>query len=276
MKNKNLRVRYFLISFLITFTLVTMFGVLSFFSSSDRQVSNTKDDIEKGYTPSKAQDITFLLIGEGEEEKQYSLMHFSSSDMALYVVSLPNKMVLDSKTLSGTQSYGGAKFLCEKLSEHTGCVIDRYIRINKRGFISILDDMDSVYLQTEEDIHYYSADGYSFSLSKGEHILPAEKVYNVMRFNTQGGEEDRLNKQTRVLCEIVNQKLKKDKIDDAKDFFNVVVNIVDTNITAFDFDGRLNSAEEFLRNGKAVAVDISITEDFSLSEETKEKITLLF
>lgn len=276
MKNKSLKRRYFLISFLITFTVVTIFGFVSFFSAAKKEVLKGQEGVKKDFVASPTQDMTFLCIGEGDSEKQYALMRFCAKDMALYIISLPSEMSLGEKTLSQTQSYLGAQFLCQGLSENLGVEISHYIRIDRRGFVSILDEMGSVYLTTENDIHYYSPDGYGFSLSKGEHILPAEKVYNVMRFDNADGEKYRLNRQSKVLCDVINQKLKSEKIPDAVEFFNMTVNIVDTNISVFDFDVRIEAVKEFLKNGKAVAVEVDFDENFSLTDECRQKITLLF
>lgn len=276
MKNKNLKTRYFLISFLITFTIVTLVGVFSFFSGENRDVLNTHSDIPKTYSPNKVHDITVLLIGQGENSRAYSLLKFSAEDMVARIISIPSEMKIENESITQIQSFGGAEFLLEKLGEYLNVKIDRFVKINSRAFKSALDSMGSVYLTTENDIHYYAPDGFSFALSKGEHILPAEKVYNVMRFDTQGGEELRLNGQSEILCKIINQKLCGEEKINETDFFNLIINVVDSNVSVFDFDKRLEAVKHFLKNGKAVAESVNITEDFSLSDECREKISLLF
>ena len=274
MRNKNIGARYFLISFLITFTLVTLFGVLSFFGSPTNDVIKTESDVEKP-SPTTLKSFTALLIGEGESEKAYSILHFSEKDGAVHVFSLPEKMSLGERNISDTQKYGGAQSLCEQLSNVLEIEIDAYVRINKRGFIKLLDTTDVLYLSTERDVNYFSPDGYTFSLSKGEHILSFEKVYDTMRFFSENISE-KMNFQSKVICDIITQKITNEKLPDPTDFFNLAVNIVDTNINAFDFATYEPSIRTFLENPKANVVALNFDGDFSILDEEMNKISLLF
>lgn len=274
MKNKNIGARYFLISFLITFTLVTLFGVLSFFGTSTSDVIKTESEIEKP-SPTTLKSFTALLIGEGENERAYSVLHFSEKDGEVHVFSLPEKMNLGERNISETQKYGGAQSLCTELSNALGIEIDAYIRINKRGFIKLLDTTDVLYLSTEREVNYFSPDGYTFSLSKGEHILSFEKVYDAMRFFSEDISE-KMAFQSKVICEIITQKINSEKLPDPTDFFNLAVNIVDTNINAFDFATYEPSIRAFSQNPKANVVEINFGEDFSILGDEMNKISLLF
>ena len=119
-------------------------------------------------------------------------------------------------------------------------------------FVKVLDTLGAMPLKTRDDIFSYE---HSFSLSKGEHILPFEKVIGVMKHNTEQGENYRLNEQTKILCEIVNKKINLEKIPIPQEFFNMAINLVDTDITAFDFDLRRDFITAFLQNPKAVCVN---------------------
>ncbi len=271
MKN-NLQRRYFLISFLITFCVVTLFSFLTLISNSSREVTAVKSDMPKNYIPTSSHDLTVLLIGEGEE-RGYCLVKLSSEEMKIFMISLPSQMMINSRTLSDTQTYGGAEFLKGELSAFLEIEIDRYVRVSEKMFVKVLDTLGAMPLKTENDIFSFEN---SFSLSKGEHILPFEKVLGVIKYNTENGEEYRLNRQTKVLCEIFNEKISTKKIPSAVEFFNFSVNLVSTDISAFDFDLRRDFTTEFLENGEAVALDVFIDEDFNLSESTKELIKTRF
>ena len=270
MKN-NLNKRYFLISFLITFCLVTLFSFISLVSP-DKQTLTPAPDTPKTYTPTKTHDMTVLLIGEGKS-KNYALLKASAEQNTLYLMSLPNQMKINDKTLSQTQEYLGAGYLKTTLNEHFGIEIDNFIRISEKTFVKVLDTLGAMPLKTSDDIFSYE---HSFSLSKGEHILPFEKVIGVMKHNTEQGENYRLNEQTKILCEIVNKKINLEKIPIPQEFFNMAINLVDTDITAFDFDLRRDFITAFLENPKAVPLEMEFSEDYTLSDASKDLIKTHF
>ena len=271
MKN-SLKGRYFLISFLITFCIVTIFSFLTLVSNSSREVLNEQSGISKNYIPTSSHDLTVLLIGEGEG-RGYCLVKLCSEEMKLYAISLPSQMKINSRSLSDTQTYGGARFLKDELSAFLGVEIDRFVRVREKMFVKILDTLGAMPLKTEDDIYSFEN---AFSLSKGEHILPFEKVLGVIKYDTEKGEESRLNRQTRVLCEIFNEKINDQKIPSAEDFFNMAVNLIDTDISVFDFDLRRGFADEFLKNGEAVALDVFTDDGFNLTDQSKSVIKARF
>lgn len=272
MKNKKLSTRYFIISFLITFCLVTLFSFLSLISNDSKQTDLPLSDEKKQYIPSSSHDMTVLLIGEGEN-RAYCLVKLSSQDRCIYAVSLPGEMPLKDRTLTQTQSYLGAQFLKDALSEKLEITVERYVRVEEKMFVKILDTLGALKLKTNEDVYSFEN---SFSLSKGEHILPFEKVIGVMKYNTENGEEYRLNLQTQLICEIFNQKINAEKIPVASDFFNMAINLVDTDISAFDFDLRLDFVNEFLKNPKAEALEIEFDENYNLSDSAKTLVKTHF
>ncbi len=261
MKNST---RYFLISFLITFSAVTVLCFLTLISGGESEVGKTQENVPKGYIPAKSHNLNALLIGEGEG-RQYALIHLDAEKMTAQIVSLPAEMPLFEKTLSETQTYGGANLLKTELSKFLDVEIQRYIRVDEQVFVKIMDTLGAVKLKTERDIFEFDK---GFSLSAGEHILPFEKVVGVIKYDTEGGEVNRLNRQSAVLCEIINQKLTAEKIPSPLDFFNLCVNLISTDISAFDFDTRRDFIAEFLKNGSAEALEIECDESFNLSDET--------
>lgn len=274
MSKKKMGVRYFVLSFLITFSVVTLIAlaVLSrvLNPAPAQNITSNVPKMEHNYTDSDS--ITVLCIGYSRKQPQtayYSLIKLDAPNRRILITSIPDNTKLDEKTLAETASYSGSAKATEVLQEVLGVKIDRYLRIEETSLSSIVDTLGAVTIDLENAVEHYDENGFlAYSMNKGRHVFFGEKLCGLIRYSGKD-ETERANAQSDILVSLFSQRLEAGKYDDPQEIFETVVNSSESNINVFDFENRRAAIEQIVKDKdfSFIATPFSANEDKIPTEE---------
>lgn len=275
-KNKKMGVRYFVLSFLITFSLVTLIAlaVLSrvLNPAPAQKITENLPKMEHNYTNSDS--ITVLCMGYSRKQPQmvfYSLIKLDAPNKRILITSIPADTKLGEKTLTETASYSGSAMATEAVAEAFDVKIDRYLRIEETSFSSIVDALGAVTIDLENAVEHYDENGFlAYSMNKGKHVFFGEKLCGLIRYSGKD-EIERANAQSEILASLFSQRLTSGKYDDPQKIFETVINSSQTNINVFDFENRRAAFEQMTKDKdfSFVAVPFSADENIPSDEFLK-------
>ena len=121
------------------------------------------------------------------------------------------------------------------VSEMAGITVDRYISADYSQFIQVVSVMGGVTMNIPQDINYDKGD-IVLSLKKGEWKLIGSNLLNYLLISNRSTQNEII---TSVFKEYINQK----NFENAERIYQKLVNILDTDITAFDFNSALPALE---------------------------------
>ena len=265
-KNKKMGVRYFVLSFLITFSVVTLIAlaVLSRVLNPRPAQSITENlpKIEHSYTDSDS--ITVLCIGYSRKDPQtayYSLIKLDAPNQRVLVTSLPADTRAGEKTLMQISSHGGSAAVVEALARELEIKIDRYLRIEENSFASLVDELGSVTYDLKNTVEHYDENGQlAYSMNKGKHVFFGEKLCGLIKYSGKD-EIERANEQSEILASLFSQRLTSGGYDDSQKIFEMVVNFSESNINVFDFENRRAAIEQITKDKDLSFVTIPFTAD---------------
>lgn len=273
-KNKKMGVRYFVLSFLITFSVVTLIAlaVLSrvLNPAPAQNITENVPKMEHNYTDSDS--ITVLCIGYSRKQPQtafYSLIKLDAPNRRVLITSIPADAKLGEKTLTETASYSGSATATDTLAKAFDVKIDRYLRIEETAFSSIVDTLGAVTVDLENAVEHYDENGFlAYSMNKGKHVFFGEKLCGLIRYSGRD-ETERANAQSEILASLFSQRLEAGKYDDPQKIFETVINSSETNINVFDFENRRAAIEQIVKDKdfSFTTIPFSSNEDNTPSEE---------
>ena len=273
-KNKKMGVRYFILSFLITFSLVTLIALAVLSNilnpAPAQKITDDVPKMEHNYTDSDS--ITVLCIGYSRKEPQtayYSLIKLDAPNKRVLITSIPAETKLGDKTLAETASYSGSAAATDTLAKTLDVKIDRYLRIEENSFSSIVDSLGAVTVDLENAVEHYDENGFlDYSMNKGRHVFFGEKLCGLIRYSGKDGVE-RANEQSEILASLFSQRLKAGKYDDPQKIFETVVNSSESNINVFDFENRRAAIEQIVKDKdfSFTVIPFSENEDKTPTEE---------
>ncbi len=273
-KNKKMGIRYFVLSFLITFSLVTLIALAVLSSvlnpAPAQNITDKVPKMEHNYTDSD--NITVLCIGYSRKQPQtayYSLIKLDAPNKRVLITSFPADTKLGKKTLTETASYSGSAAVTEALAKTLDVKIDRYLRIEENSFSSIVDALGAVTIDLENAVEHYDENGFlAYSMNKGRHVFFGEKLYGLIRYSGKD-EIERANAQSNILASLFSQRLEAGKYDDPQKIFETVVNSSESNINVFDFENRRAAIEQIVkdRDFTFTVIPFIADEDQTPSEE---------
>ena len=273
-KNKKMGVRYFVLSFLITFSVVTLIAlaVLSrvLNPAPAQNITENVPKMEHNYTDSDS--ITVLCIGYSRKQPQtafYSLIKLDAPNRRVLITSIPADAKLGEKTLTETASYSGSATATDTLAKAFDVKIDRYLRIEETAFSSIVDTLGAVTVDLENAVEHYDENGFlAYSMNKGKHVFFGEKLCGLIRYSGRD-ETERANAQSEILASLFSQRLEAGKYDDPQKIFETVIQSSETNINVFDFENRRAAIEQIVKDKdfSFTTIPFSSNEDNTPSEE---------
>ncbi len=273
-KNKKMGVRYFVLSFLITFSVVTLIAlaVLSrvLNPAPAQNITENVPKMEHNYTDSDS--IAVLCIGYSRKQPQtafYSLIKLDAPNRRVLITSIPADAKLGEKTLTETASYSGSATATDTLAKAFDVKIDRYLRIEETAFSSIVDTLGAVTVDLENAVEHYDENGFlAYSMNKGKHVFFGEKLCGLIRYSGRD-ETERANAQSEILASLFSQRLEAGKYDDPQKIFETVINSSETNINVFDFENRRAAIEQIVKDKdfSFTTIPFSSNEDNTPSEE---------
>jgi len=278
--------RYFFLAFSIAFLGFSLLFLAFTNMSSVKPAPVIYTHPEEVYSPEPGDSLTVLAMGtpgKGDLPGMYVLARFNPAAGEIpFTLLTPDTLITNNgkrESLSEVYKYGGASYTRDSLAEELGIVIDRYVRIDQKGFITAIDAVGSMEYYLEED-YDLEQNGISMVLRSGIQLLDGKKTAALLSRPHRGGDE-RLQRAGKLIEAYINQRIDIFLSIAADGVFGKVINLVDTDIAYTDYHIRKEAAAYLAGSGREVAVYIPITvtggdSGFELTDTLKARLAGIF
>lgn len=208
--------------------------------------------------------VFLVAVSDDKSEKLHHVALVStdveSGKINIYTVDV--KKEYDTKAFKGSlsslfsKSGGSILSLKEAVSEITKTEISRYIRATDSSFKGLIKTLGGVSCDVEERVQY-SCDGVGYIIEKGSQTLTADTGYKYMYYLSQqnGNKPEQMSV---FLSDILKNALTSQNFERADYFYSKLRNILDTDISAFDFSDNKSALSQVItmfENQSATIVD---------------------
>ncbi|MCL2056690.1 MAG: LCP family protein [Oscillospiraceae bacterium] len=239
---------------------------------------------EDAYSPSPEDSITVLAMGTAEKggiPEIFMLVRVNPiTGEVPFTVFPPQTMITNNgrlEPLSEVYKYGGAQYTKEKLAEELGIAADRYIRVDRAGFITAADAVGSIEYTLAEDFTVWQL-GAEMTLQAGMQLLDGRRLAAIL--TSAAGGDARAQRAGELIASFINQRIDIFKTVAADGVFEKIINIADSDITYLDYHIRKDAGEYLARLDYGIAVyiraDFTDESSFILADTFKAKIAERF
>lgn len=247
-----------------------------------------------GYQPRAEDGMTILFMGSKDDTvppDRYMLVRFYPSERVLRLVPIPQELEATVNIKTGTlpelYDYGGVQMACDAVRNVFSIQVDRYVKYNDEDFVDLVDLFGGIEAEIEQTTEYTSEDGSTVRLVAGQQLLSGKKLSEYLHspLFTELEENEALKRCAELLVSGVEQRLVNSIASRADTLFASFVDIVQTNITNYDYTVRKEAIGYIAQSEQSKAVyqllDGSYTETddkikFTPSPEGKEVIQSWF
>ncbi len=201
-----------------------------------------------------ADNHTILFILDKPEEicsSTFVLMRSVPKDKRLVFLGLPTNTiaVVDGNQQNLKEAYdtGGSAGAVNFTEQLFGITVDRYMKLDSTAFEKICDILGGVTYPIPEDVALFNGDG-------SEIALNAENINKYVTYAAfKDGEVERAYNVSSIISAMVNQANGVRIADNLDNYFNSIVNITDTDITAVDYKNYKTAIKGMLERGTSIA-----------------------
>ncbi len=224
-----------------------------------------KEDAPPEPTPRISQQITYednhtiLFILDEPEQKcseTFILMRSLPVKKELVFIGIPTNTIAivdgEQQSLQGSYDRGGAASAVSFTESVFGITIDRYMKFDPESFKKICDIFGGVTYAVNADIAGFKNDG-------SQQYMKSEQIETFVTYSMfKGGESERAFTAASVLSAMINQADGKRIADSFDTNFNIIINMVDSNITSVDYKNRKTAVKNMFENGSSIAITLSL------------------
>lgn len=142
------------------------------------------------------------------------------------------------------------KAVCEAL-EARNTRIDRWVVIDEHSFKTMMKSLGEVAVFLEKDVSYV-VDSITYTLNAGTRNMTSETLLNYLKYAGQGDELALL--QAQAVATVISTHFTVENLEKGEKFFSSLINLVDTNINAFDFNNSYSAIYNFIENSPEISV----------------------
>jgi len=203
----------------------------------DESTSDTSDPTVSDVDQNISGEADILLaVHDGDELKFACIVKADASGKTISVCSLEIDSTLSEKFSSADEKNRMSIFKTS-VSSYSDILIDRYISADYNQFTQVVATMGGVTLDIPHDISYNKND-IMLSLKRGEWKLVGANLLNYILISSPATQNE-------IISAILNEYMTKKNYDNAERIYSKLVNILDTDITAFDFNSALSALKVF-------------------------------
>jgi len=205
----------------------------------------------------------FLLSGTDNQKQELRFVFLARMDIAKRVIQVhplaPTAKAPDGDgeiTLGQAQKDGGAKRLKSAVEALTETAVDRYVTGTDDGFSRAVTSMGAVTVEIFERIDYRGT-SFGITLAQGTQSLQGDMLLRYMRY--LGTRPDGPKAQGDVLKRMLETYLvpaNGDSPETLERRFNSLVNILQTDITAMEFQAQHKLLQALLQSGGQIKIDV--------------------
>ncbi|MGI5896230.1 MAG: LCP family protein [Oscillospiraceae bacterium] len=200
-----------------------------------------------GYQPRAEDSMTILFMGSRDDTvppDRYMLMRFYPAERVLRLVPIPRELEATVNIKTGTlpelYDYGGVQMVCDAVRNVFSIKVDRYVKYNSEEFIDLVDLFGGVETNVEQTTEYTSEKGSTVRLVEGLQLLNGKKLLEYLSSPLVAGleENEALKRRAELLASGIEQRLVDSIASRADALFASFVDLVQTNITNYDYTVR--------------------------------------
>lgn len=252
---KKLSIRAFLCSFAAAFFALTVLGMAAVLLVRPMPVPSQAVDPEEVYLPQKSDTLDVLILGVDDSKSpnpppaMFMLIRLDPSSGRIPVLTLPGNLninlkqsesladalaVGDDPTLTNIYASQGITGLENALSSSYGIAFDRYAKVPVSHFERIVNLVGPTRFHIDREMILKHGD-ITTHLSEGYQLIDGKKALNLAQYDGFRDQIDQCQTLTNLCCDAVNQHLDLVKSDMAERIFTGVINLMDTDISSFDY-----------------------------------------
>lgn len=212
--------------------------------------SDIQDD-----TAQLAEAVNFLLLCSNENELTFcQIVSVDTANSKIRIKPLPLDYSLE--LTSGKKSIAAA-FKSESLSilsaafSSRNVTIKKYVHVTEENFKRLMSNLGAVPVEIDGN-YEFNIDAVKYTFAPGVQNMTSDMLLKYMKFAQTG--EAALRLQGHIVAAIFRQHFSQENYMKGESFFSTLINLVDTNITAFDY----GSAQDVLSSMLSGTVEIAV------------------
>lgn len=284
MHEKQLTVRYFMLSFAIGFLVLSILAMVVVLFVPPQMMADSPDfpaDPGGTYLPAEEDAFNLLLITTAEEAAKpdtFFLVRFDPVRGQIPVAAFePGTRIqagAQPSSLSELYAYSGVQKVASQMGRALSITIDRYAVLDGQGVVEMVDVLGGVKYTLKEKVAL-SGTGTQPVLQPGLNQLSGSLFYAVLQSRGfPSGSAGRCAAAAGMVAALFNEHSKLVLGSEADGIFERFVNTADTNISALDYQ-KFKPPAKFmsqLAGEPAFAVQITLDSSQTLSEETVKQL----
>ncbi len=243
----------FLLAFLLGILLIggVAMYLFSLLGRGDNTILKMNSNIKK---PTAQDNATILFVLDEEESVRpltFLVARIMPADKQILFFSMPTNMLSvvngEQKTLAEFYNNGGVKAAQDAITQETQVTFDRYIILDSASFQKICNIFAGVYYQVPAD-----TDGFTDS-AEPQWLGPAQMQKLITYPLFPNGEEERSVLVADIISEMINQTDYERIVDSMDSNFKTLINMMETDISALDYDNYKSALKYMYTYGKQLA-----------------------
>lgn len=142
------------------------------------------------------------------------------------------------------------KAVCEAFEERN-TRIDRWAVIDEHSFKTMMKSLGEVSVFLEKDVSYV-VDSITYTLQAGTRNMTSETLLNYLKYAGQG--DDLALLQAQAVATVISTHFTVENLEKGEIFFSTLINLIDTNINAFDYNNSYTAIYNFIKNSPEISV----------------------
>ncbi len=201
------------------------------------------------------ESLTFLVLCSDEDELTFcQLVGIDIAERKVRIKPLPVDYSLG---LPSGESSVAEVFRKESLSVLAASFasrninIKKYIHVTEDNFRRLMSNLGSVSVEVTGN-YEFNIDAVKYTFAPGMQNMAPDTLIKYMKHSAEG--ESALRLQANASAAVFRQHFIKENLNKGESFFSTLINLVDTNITAFDYNGALPVLSALLSDEVEIAV----------------------
>lgn len=198
----------------------------------------------------QAAAVNFLVLCSDAKELTFcQLISVDAANAEIKIKPLPSDYMLD--TASGKMALGAlfGKASYQEIGEafsSKGIHVAKYVHVTEDNFKRIMSNIGQVPVQIN-GYYEFNIDAVKYTFSPGVQNMTSDTLLKFMKY--AASDEEMLRIQSNAVADIFRRHFTKENFEKGESFFSKIINYVDSDITAFDYNavkgviGKMTSSE---------------------------------
>lgn len=223
--------------------------------STDESTSMNDIDVTDNTEILSQDSVNFLFLCSSDTELTFcQLISVDPASRKVKIKPLALDYVLKAGDTSGPLSEVFLKSSYARITEafiEKGVDISKYVHVTEDNFKRLVGILGGVNVNVEADCEI-QIDAVKYNFTAGQQNMTADMFFRYMKYAGEG--EMALRVQANAAADVFRQYFTLDNFNKGEKFFSSLINLVETDITAFDYNGALDVLSVMLAGDCEIAV----------------------